>query len=99
MSDEGFSFPKIPPLMGYLLAILGAGGTTGVGITGLDLFGAEAKDQERAAFISHIESCETHRTEARTVAIQMVNDERDMAAQAASRCESDKAFLKSLLQP
>lgn len=99
MSEEGFTFPKLPRWAGYALAILGAGGGTAGGLTGLDLFGAEAKESERAAFIDHINSCETNRTEARTVAIRMVDAERDSAAAAAERCEADKAFLRGLLQP
>lgn len=99
MTEDGFTFPKIPKWAAYGLAILGAGGGTAGGMTGLDLFGAEAKESERSAFIEHIKSCETHRTEARTVAIKMIDAEKVEAAYAADRCEADKAFLRGLLQP
>lgn len=99
MGEDGFTFPKIPRWAGYALAILGAGGGTAGGLTGLDLFGADAKEAERSAFIEHINSCETNRTAAREVAIVMVNAEKESAAAAADRCEADKAFLRGLLQP
>ncbi len=80
-----------------LTGVLGAGGAAG-GIQGLDLFGAEAKENERAAFISHINQCETNRTDSRTIALQMVQQEKADSAADIARCEADKKLLRELLR-
>ena len=83
-----------------LAGVLGIGGTGGA-VESFDLFGhqatAAAHQAERAAvettnaaFLSHIKSCETSRTESREVALQMIADHKQT-------CSEDKAALRELI--
>ncbi len=58
-----------------LTALLGTG-AGGAGLAGVDLFGAEAREFEREAFLNQIIFCNEIRTEAREVALRMLETQR-----------------------